>query len=209
MEKNFSIKSFFLLAVEGKDECNFYESLLKHQNISNVQLVDIGGKDKFNFNFPALYNLDGFNKIKRLGFVRDAENNQAQSAFNSICDLLKKHQLPVPTQPNTIINTSEPQIGIFIMPDNAGTGMLEDLCLSTIKTNPVNTCITNFVDCFLKHQNEKEKDIFNISKACVQAYLATRSPIKNSLGLGAKSGYWDFTNPCFDTIKSFLSALYK
>ncbi len=90
MDKNIKITSTRLLAVEGKDECNFFNALLKHLVISNVQVVNIGGKDKFPVEFPLLYNQEGFSKIQRLGFVRDAEVNPAQSAFDSICGLLKE-----------------------------------------------------------------------------------------------------------------------
>ena len=33
-----------LLAVEGKDEVNFFNELLKHLDIKNVQVEDVGGK---------------------------------------------------------------------------------------------------------------------------------------------------------------------
>ena len=36
-----------LLLAEGKDELNFLDELLKTINIGNVQIIDIGGKDKF------------------------------------------------------------------------------------------------------------------------------------------------------------------
>lgn len=175
----------------------------------SVQLLDIGGKNKFVTEFPLLLNADGFRKVERLGFVRDAETNQAQSAFQSICTILKKSNLPTPTQQNVVTTNKIPLIGVFIMPDNAGAGMLEDLCLETIKTHPVNSCIENFVDCFAQQQNEHEKRIFNGPKARVQAYLATRSPIMNSLGLGAINGYWDFSHSCFDKIKAFLKSLFQ
>jgi hypothetical protein len=209
MEKNLTIQSTSLLLVEGKDERNFFKALLEHQSIKNIQLLDIGGKDKFPLEFPALYNLEGFNKIERLGFVRDAETNQAQSAFNSLCTILNKCHLPIPTQQNPVTTNKVPRIGIFIMPDNAGAGMLEDLCLKTIKTRPVNSCIENFVECFSKQQSEEEKQRFHGPKARVQAYLATRTPIMNSLGLGAINGYWDFSHSCFDEIKAFLKSLFQ
>lgn len=136
MDKNIKITSTRLLAVEGKDECNFFNALLKHLLISDVQMVDIGGKDKFHREFSLLYNLEGFGKIEQLAFIRDAETNLAKSAFDSICDLLKKKGLSVPKWPNKIQLNVKPYIGIFIMPDNSGTGMLENLCLKTIESLP-------------------------------------------------------------------------
>jgi hypothetical protein len=41
------------------------------------------------------------------------------------------------------------------------------------------------------------------------SFLATRTPIMNSLGLGAINGYWDFSHSCFDEIKAFLKSLFQ
>ncbi len=78
MENKITIISNRLLAVEGKDECNFFKALLRHENINNIQVVDIGGKDKFKTEFPLLINTEGFSEVHRLGFVRDAEQNHAK-----------------------------------------------------------------------------------------------------------------------------------
>jgi hypothetical protein len=204
-----TVQSTSVLAVEGRDESNFFTALLKHMGIDGVQVVDIGGKDKFGTEFTAFRGLEKFGKIERLGFVRDAETGQAPAAFSSICGVLKKCALPVPKQPGTIAASKTPRVGIFIMPDNAESGMLEDLCLKTIEGRPVRTCIDDFLRCFLKQQNDSERPLFNDSKARVQAYLATRSPIRNSLGLGAAAGFWDFAHPCFSDVKEFLEALYR
>ncbi len=87
------IKSYFksnrLLAVEGRDECNFFDQLLKHENIAAVQVLDIGGKDKFPNAFAFLHSRDGFNNLTVIGFVRDAEEKKAATAFQSICSVLR------------------------------------------------------------------------------------------------------------------------
>ncbi len=209
MSDQLQINSTSVLAVEGKDETNFFAALLENQNIIGVQVVDIGGKDKFSASFRALANIEEFKNITRLGVVRDAESNLALSAFQSICGVLKQTQLPVPRQPGQVTAGTMPLVGIYIMPDNRGTGMLEDLCLQTVQEQPVNSCIEDYLECFLKYHSEKEKKRINRSKSRVMAYLATRSPIVNSLGLGAKEGYWDFTHPCFDDLKKFLESLYR
>lgn len=207
MDKNTKIESTRLLAVEGKDECHFFEALLKHLNITDVQLVDIGGKDKFFAEFSALYLQEGFRKIKKLGFIRDAEKKPAKSAFDSICNVLKECELPIPVNINEIKNDCNPHIGIFIMPDNFGTGMLEDICLKTIESLH-QCCVDGFITCVLECQSQEEKKLFNEPKARVQAYLASRSPIVNSLGLGAQKGYWNFNHVCLDDIKIFLKTIF-
>jgi hypothetical protein len=208
MANKIEISSNKLLAVEGKDECNFFKAMLKQQNINNVQIVDIGGKDKFKTEFPLLHNTPGFSEVHSLGFVRDAEQKQAGSAFSSICDILEKYKLPVPKAINTINDENNMKIGVFIMPNNIDEGMLEDLCIESIKAKPIFKCVDEYITCCLSHLSESEKNI-NRSKAKIQAYLACKKPIVNTLGLAARNGYWDFTEDCFSEIKQFIHNLFR
>nr|VFK48381.1 MAG: hypothetical protein BECKTC1821E_GA0114239_11123 [Candidatus Kentron sp. TC]VFK50611.1 MAG: hypothetical protein BECKTC1821D_GA0114238_11133 [Candidatus Kentron sp. TC]VFK63554.1 MAG: hypothetical protein BECKTC1821F_GA0114240_10993 [Candidatus Kentron sp. TC] len=211
MNENFKIASQQLLAVEGRDECNFFEGMLKHMGIRGVQLVDIGGKDKFKTEFPLLYNLPGFPNVRALGFIRDAEDKKADAAFSSICSILKKRALPTPKAANTVVDGKnavgkDMRIGIFIMPNNNDRGMLEDLCLESVGVEPGFACVERYMDCLsVLPENEGPR---NHAKARVQAYLASRREIANSLGVGARKGYWNFGHGCFDDIKRFLRMLF-
>ena len=49
---------------------------------------------------------------------------------------------------------------------------------------------------------------FNMPKALVQAYLAGRVPIVNSLGLAVQKKYFDFNNVASDSVKKFLKELF-
>ncbi|MBT8419989.1 MAG: hypothetical protein KJO08_03915 [Gammaproteobacteria bacterium] len=212
MKQNFQIESDRLLAVEGRDEYNFFDSILKHIGIKDVQLVDIGGKDKFKTEFPALYNLPGFPRVRFLGFIRDAEDKKAYAAFSSICSILKKYSLPKPEAINEPIDGKNNdgqaiRISIFIMPNNLDRGMLEDLCLESVSEKPVFGCVNQYVECCLSTLPESEESTNN-SKAKVQTYLAVQKDIANSLGTGAQKGYWDFEHDCFDNIKRFLQILF-
>jgi len=207
MDRNFKIEQTRLLAVEGKDECNFFESLLAHLSISHVQVADICGKDKFSVELPLIMNMEGFSNVYAIGFVRDAEANMAGSAFDSICATLKKCHLPTPPTMASVISGA-PKVGVFIMPDNQGRGMLEDLCLKTLNGQPIENCINEYMDCVSNAISAEERAIFNEPKARVQAYLSSRAPIVNSTGLAAVKGYWNFEDPCFDEIKKFLNSLF-
>ena len=81
--------------------------MLKYQKINNIHkddIIDIGGKDKFRTKFTNLANIDGFNKVNIIGFIRDAEESSANFAFQSICTTLQKNGLPIPRDINTITN---------------------------------------------------------------------------------------------------------
>jgi hypothetical protein len=203
MKRNIRIESKQLLAVEGKDDRNFFEALLKHENMNDIQIIDIGGKDKFKVELPLIVNLEGFSDVHRPGFIRDAEENQALSSFSSICDTLRKQGLPAPEMINTISHKKD-----IIMPNNIDKGMLEDLCLESVKTMPVFECVEQYMECCMLRLSEKEKNM-NMSKAKVQAYLAVKKPVVNSLGLAAIKGHWNFEDNCFSEIKRFLHNLFK
>jgi len=209
MDSNFKIESKRLLAVEGKDECNFFKALLKRMNVEGVQIVDIGGKGKFPSEIRLLNNMDGFGEISTIGFVRDAEMNTAESAFDSVTGVLRKLDLPTPGKPGEITTTGSPRVSIFIMPDNAGKGMLEDLCLRTIAEERSYACVDAYIQCFSEFLPEAKKERFNEPKARVLAYLATRIPVVNSLGLAAQKGFWQLEHESFQDIRDFLKRLYN
>jgi hypothetical protein len=166
----------------------------------------MGGKDKFKVNFPLLANSEHFYDIvKNIGFVRDAEDKEAASAFQSIRGILKSYKLPCPAEPNKAVHENGKNASIFIMPNNRDSGMLEDLCIKSKEADPVWKCVAAFLKCY---QPKITKEKYNQSKAGILAYLSTRTPIVNELGLAAQQGIWDFRNPCFDSVKRFLQDLF-
>jgi len=196
-----------VLAVEGKDEKNFFEALLKNLGISNIQIIDVGGKDKFTSSLSTYLQSEGaLNQIKKIGFVRDAEEREATVAFQSICSTLNEYKLPCPSELNKVIEQEGKKVSIFIMPNNQSCGMLEDLCITSIKETNIFECIDCFVNCY-KKMIYLEK--YNPAKAIILAYLSTRTPIVNSLGIAAQEKVWDFSHECFNEIKNFLIELFK
>ena len=88
--------------------------------------------------------------------------------------------------------------------------MLETLCLQSIKCE-YEYCYEEmeaYIEC-LKEFYKNSKKTFNIDKAKSHVYLASKVPIKNSLGLGALNGHWDFESSSFYEIKTFLNNLFR
>ena len=79
------IKARKVIAVEGKDEVRFIESLLRYMNIdvSKIQIVDVAGKNNFKKKLPALVRMTGFSEVEIFAVVRDADDD-SESAFKSI-----------------------------------------------------------------------------------------------------------------------------
>lgn len=190
-----------VLALEGNDECVFFEALLDYMGITECQIYDIGGKDKFKFKIPALVKTSelDFDLVEVFAMIRDADD-KPEGAFESIRNIAKKAGLNPSATVNTFGN-SKPKVGIFIMPGNSETGMLEDLCLETVKDLPVMAHVNNYINCVEQTQGKKLK---KVAKAKAQVYLASTPDIICGVGLGAKRKYWDFTSSALDDLKTFL-----
>ncbi len=192
-----------ILAVEGQDEVKFFEALLKYMRITDVEVHEVGGKNQFKDKLPALVRMRGFSDVEILAVIRDADED-ANAAFESIRNILEKEGLESPTKMNQFsANTIKPIVGIFIMPGNSDTGMLEDLCLKTVKSHPAMKCVDLFIDCVLKLNNPPK----NSSKAKAQAFLAAMPEIEKSVGIGARKGYWNFDSSELTKLKSFIKKL--
>lgn len=193
----FKLNSSKLLLVEGRDEVEFFEAFFKYLNISEFQIINAEGKDNFQNHILSLKAVEGFNKIKIIGIIRDADQS-AENSFISVCNSLKNADLDIPIHKNTFTD-GEIKTGVFIMPGNKEKGMLENLCLQSVEGSKEIDCIERFFDCI----PEKPK---NIAKSKVQAYLSTRKNFVHSLGLAAKKGYWDFENEKFNELRKFIES---
>jgi hypothetical protein len=193
-----------LLVVEGNDEKNFFEELFKHMAKENItDILDVGGKDNFKNSIPALTRISSFNDVEAIAVVRDADGN-CRSAFASVKGILKENGLLPPEKPGEF-SQGNPKVGVFIMPDNKNSGMLEDLCLETVKDEKGMECVNRFIDCANQLENPpKDKDI---AKVKVQGFLAIKPGVFDMVGLGAKKNYWDFDSAALEPLKNFLSEL--
>jgi hypothetical protein len=196
------IKSEKLLVVEGIDEKNFFSCLLGQMEIDDFDVIDVGGVDQFKVKFPALRRATGFSELKSMAIVRDAEND-ATSAFLSIRNILKKEGLTPPDKPNQF-SEDIPRIGVFIMPGDCNQGMIEDLCLRTVKNHPALKCADAFIEC-ISSLDMRPK---NISKSKAQVFLAVMPEIVCRVGLGAAKGYWDFNSEELINLKKIFK-LFK
>lgn len=200
------IKNKKILAVEGKDEVNFFESFLDYLDISDVQIIDVGGKQQLHNVLPSLAKLRGFSEVEILAIVRDADDN-GDGAFQSIKNILeRKCNLNPPRKPKVFKDGDEltPDIGIYIMPDGESkSGMLEDLCLKTVQDNPKMGC----VNCFTDRMSNAPNPPNNLTKTKTQAFLASMKDNVKNVGIAAKKNYWDFDSDVLNSLKQFVSNL--
>lgn len=204
------ITSSHILIVEGKDEVNFFEALLREMNNSlDIQIMDIGGKGKIHNNLQALTNSPGFSNVISIGIIRDADTDP-QAAFQSVCTAIENAGLPVPTNPMQPIGQN-PSITVMILPNENSEGMLEDVCLKSVEENPEYSCIDDFFIC-LSDKGISVPDYK--SKAEILAYLASNPELAGQfriglLGVSAKMGFWDLESEVFEPLMNFLLMIVK
>ena len=206
--KTTSIKAQKILAVEGQDEWYFFKYFLeKKLNIKDVQLIDIEGESKFLAKLKLLKLSPNFDKVKKIGFVRDADDD-LQKSFKSIKEAIEKGlQYKAPTKMNTWQKDEahDIELGVFLLPNNEEKGMLETLCLRSVADDAIMPCLDTYFDCMNKviPENKRPK---NIAKSRVQVFLASRKTYKSSVGFAAEKGYWNFDADCMQEIRNFLVA---
>ena len=197
------------LLVEGKDQGNFFDELVKHLKIEDLQIQDFGGVYELKGFLGVMVKQSGFHDtVRMLGIVRDAETS-AQGAFQSVQSSLRNAGLPVPAHPGEPAGAA-PAVNVLILPGDGDHGMLETLLCRTFADTAVDRCIDDFFRCFETSEAGVEAPIRNLDKARAHAFLATREMPHVSVGVAARKRYWgNFDHDAFRRIRRFLSSLQE
>ena len=194
-----------LLLVEGRDEVNLFDELIK-QRIdaeAEIQVIDAGGVDKFPRSMTAIRTAARTRPtLRSIGVVRDADDN-ATGAFRSVCNHLHNAGYTPPAAHGEFSDTV-PSIGVFIVPDGSEPGAMETLCRRSVEETDAAKCVDAYLECL-----ERRGAICsnNPDKSFAHAYLAAmRNPVAR-VGEGAQSGVWHFESPAFATLSRFLRDL--
>ena len=191
-----------VLVVEGDEDRFFFEAFIKYLGLGQIQIVPIGGKTELRRNLGTLLLTSGHENMVSLGIVRDADLNSL-AAFQSVCNALQAAGLTAPIRPLLTAGQS-PRVTIMILPTEDIMGMLEDVCLKSVTEDPAVPCVEQYFQCLQDHTVPLPK---NMSKAKVQAFLASREEAGKRLGEAAHAGYWPFGNNAFGPMKDFLQQI--
>ncbi len=187
--------------VEGQDEVNLLKKLFLHLNLDGIQVIECGGCIQMMKNLPKFTKITGFEEVTRLAVFRDADRD-FQSTFQSVCTALQRAGLVCPQRSGCFRN-GEPDVGVFLLPNNSDPGALEDLFLSSVPDNAALNCVESFWTCVETLSEPPGSEC----KSRARAYLATRQKDCPSVGIAAQKGYWDFDSRHLDPLKAFLSDL--
>lgn len=204
-----------LLIVEGRDEEQFLTAALAdHLGLTDIQVMPIGGKSKLTQSLSALVLDPGYASVVSLAVLRDADTpfgdvpaadvgmTEANRAFQSICGSLRHVGLPCPPGHGQFVN-GPPRIGMFIVPNGVGDGMLETLCLQSVSALPEFPCVDGLFQCLQGYGPLPT----NLHKARAHAWLASHPRPGLRVGEAAQAGYWPWDSDAFTDLWSFIILL--
>ncbi|HKP05120.1 MAG TPA: DUF3226 domain-containing protein [Chthoniobacterales bacterium] len=198
-----NISSERLLLCEGKTTLLVLGPFCRKMDIQGFQPLDFGSKDNFGNFLKDVTILPGFEaQVHTLAVVRDAEHDAA-AAFASVRHALIEVGLPAPNAPGEVAGDDR-RVGVFIVPDNADSGMIETLCLRSVASDPAFSCLDEFFECVFQRVGMPPS---NMHKARAQAFLATRQKVDYHVGRAADAGVWNFEHEAFAPLEKFLRGL--
>lgn len=208
-----------ILLVEGKDDFHVVVHLCQAYNLKNtfevigpkVSIDDDGG-------FQVILDEQLPLQIKApdmqaIGIVVDADTD-IKARWAALLDRLQKSgykNLPeIPDINGQIITTTgKPKIGIWIMPNNEITGMLEDFVIDLI---PANDPLRPMIDEHLQQVEAKGLNRYNKtlhhSKAFIHAWLACQESPGRPMGQAITCKYLDPEQPLAAKFTAWLKELF-
>jgi len=208
-----SIKQAKVLVAEGKDECELALAVLASLKLTDVQVIDGKGKDNLKSRIKQAFKEPAFPDVTHFAIFLDADGSY-QDCFKSIAHLFNERKLPFPEQGKLSSEKDGFRTSIWISPDNASAGMLEDMFLHCIADEPLVAMATSFVEQLAeKYPSTTESGKFGVPshkcKAISHACLtATNGPLKH-LGVSAKTGHWDVQHDRLKAFRDFLSQAFS
>ena len=197
-----------LILCEGNDEKYFFiwylDYLIKNGNSKLdhiIQIEDIGGNEEIKKQLELWKLVSGFEQLKTIGIIRDAEKN-ADAAINSIIQCFSDNGLKVPDHPFSLGKSSDGPNTIYgILPgfddnDKLQNGTLEDLCLQ-ILIDKQSESKMDMIQGYLKAlQTKFGYQIHHIHKSKLHTYFASDDKfIGSKIGEAARIGAFDFGSP--------------
>jgi hypothetical protein len=176
--QRYNLKTFVrpnLLLVEGSDEFQFFRFLRPRDDL---QIHIYAGKNQLRLELETMRGVEGFDQIKRIAIVRDADGDP-QSAMQSVLAqwaLALKEVVPKVSSDQWFPGSDGRQWCVWIMPEPSAEGDLEELLWKAVKLSDHRSCIDNLIVCL---DACNPVPFGSITKARLYAWLSTqRDPLK-------------------------------
>ena len=210
-----------LLLCEGRDAENFLIEYLNSDSLAScpffsndIQVMNFGGNEELPKFLEALKVLDGYDEVKSLLVIRDAERD-IESAKSSVKKAFHNAALPVPEAPYRWTETGNEnsvaiKTGFLLFPtcdNNPAKGTLEDLCLNILsdKYVPILDEIVDFMESLA--QNEKRTFPHEFKTKLHTWFSVTDDFVSMKVGEAARAGAFNWESQKLLPLKDFLLEL--
>lgn len=191
-----------LALVEGKQCSHFAAAFIRHHNLDPdgaATVLDFGGVSELRGYIETLTEAGLMQRAKRMLVIRDAEQREAKSAFDSVNSAFKRFSLP---QPKNMMTWAEgsPSTCVYILPDCKSPGTLEDLLLKTAEAPEALGCVDRYMECLASKNMEPNQP----HKSRYLAYIASRNQPDSRHGVAMRKTWFNFDHPNFAPLRECL-----
>ena len=191
--------------VEGNDDYRIFGALLRQMNLSDVQLQSLDGIDNLRSSLQALKGVGGFQELRSLAVVVDADTNR-DARSDLVRGALSDAGLTVPSQPLQLASDEPLSVAYVIVPHEGSGTMIEDVCLDPVVGDPAMQCVETYLECLDEIGGAPPASSWT-AKARTHAFLASRDRPGLRLGEVADSSVWPLDHGAFDPFRNLLTML--
>lgn len=194
----------FLIYFLNNAESNYAEFLREH-----IQVMDFGGNENL-FNYiETIKKMEGFDSIKSILIIRDAETNYIK-AQNDITAALVKAKLPVPEHTYEWAD-GDIKTAYLLFPACGSepiNGTLEDLCLSVLSEENSNIVLDK-INAFVSDLKcGMKRDFPHEFKTKLHTYFSiTDKYVSLKIGEAAKAGAFDWNSSKLNDLRLFIESI--
>ncbi len=200
------------LLVEGNDDQHVVWSICQQFNISETfDVVDMRGITNL---MPAIPVRAKQRNIQSLGVLVDADfnhSNRWEDTVKPLRDL--KYEVPkIPDALGTVIPSpapNRPRVGIWLMPDNQDTGMLEDFIRSLVPEADQRLVLAEEAVTTLEERNLRQYVPNHRAKALIHTWLAWQADPGTPLGLAITKKYFSTNTALCQQFAAWLNQLFN
>ncbi|MBL7988094.1 MAG: hypothetical protein JNJ94_08530 [Chlorobi bacterium] len=197
-----------VLLVEGKNDEHLLYALLEHHAVpkNSFRIKDKQGWEKLRRELDV--EIDA-SDLECLGILVDTDAS-LNGRWQALCDILQKcGYTSIPSQPNalgTIIEQSgKPRIGVWLMPNNKKSGMLEDFLQMLI---PSENVLWAYAQRCVEELPERLFSSTHNSKATTYTYLAWQEQPGQLFSVAVKANSFDANAQPAQELISWIQRLF-
>ncbi|MDR2813101.1 MAG: hypothetical protein LBB79_00370 [Prevotellaceae bacterium] len=196
------------LLVEGNDDRHVMLALRDRHNLpKDFDVIDCGGIDNLEKRIPVTFKVSG---IEAVGIIIDADEN-LQLRWSALRSRLSAAGFDMPDslpKAGLIVENDLYRAGLWIMPDNNASGMLEDFVSLLIPKNDALLPVVQSTLSSIEAQKLNKYALAHKSKAAIHTWLAWQETPGTPIGLSITKKYLTATDAACQAFVEWIKKLF-